>query len=528
MSSFTRQSNQPVQVARFALGKYSNAITSIDHNGPVNWNHLHGNGNLSVVFEKYPLMASAMTSVEEKLYLKVIHGASTLEELDLNNLAREATQQALSRQARNVKPVVAVIVKLPCLAIRYPNSVGQVCRFQLKFSSDRDYYTALAILSEINCPFTEPAASQTSRSTSLRPASSSSQMMSVSSAFAPPGDWGYHSPVASGLNPRGNGLSRSQSTVGSSSETRPSISASSTSSISSHTACHPNELMAPPMNNPGENSSGSGSRPVTQHLGSIRSEFEIHGHGTFRSNDRPTTAPAFHDPQALNQALPPKRELPFSRPGPRKPYTSGKISSIAAIKSASTNGSVSGLEDMLDLPPQSGREKPISAASSPAQAFKLKEAENQWAINQNQDLNQLSTTSRSTSSPAGRLLRPKPTAFHPPSPHVQSPRAQTSASHISPVPSDLSNPAHHQPEPRQDSSTTVASNDTVSSSLPSQAQAQTQAPITSADLSSYLKTPESERSALVDSWICEQLEDDGFLTLCQDVERVWRRIAFGS
>lgn len=31
----------------------------------------------------------------------------------------------------------------------------QVRRFQIKFSQDRDYYTALAILSEINCPLTE-------------------------------------------------------------------------------------------------------------------------------------------------------------------------------------------------------------------------------------------------------------------------------------------------------------------------------------------------------------------------------------
>ncbi|KKA25794.1 hypothetical protein T310_0180 [Rasamsonia emersonii CBS 393.64] len=514
MSSFTRQLAQSVPVAHFALGKYSQAITSIDHNGPVNWNHLHGNGDLSVVFEKHSLSASATSSGHETLYLKVIHGQRNLEELDLNYLAREATQQALSRQARSVKPVVAVIVKLPCIAIRYPGRVGQ-----LKFSSDRDYYTALAILSEINCPFTEPAASHTSRSTSLRPASSSSQMMmSVSSSFAPPEDWGYQSPAMSGLNPRGNGLSRSQSTVGSSSETRSSISASSTrSSLSSHTACHPNENMAPPMNNTAEN----GSRPVTQHLGSTRSEVGLRGHGTSQSNERPTTAPAFHDPQALNQALPPKRELPFSRPG--NSYTSSKLSST---KPSSTNGTGSGLQaDMLDglsstsgsLSRRSGHEKLIgqndAAASSLGQPFTLKEAEKRWSVNQDQVLNQPSATSRSTSSPTGRLIRSATTASHQPGFHFQSPQAQTGASPISNVPSDL--------ESRQQS-TTVASNDTISIPLPSQA------PINSADLSSYLEIPESERSALVDSWICEQLEDDGFVTLCQDVERVWRRIAFGS
>jgi hypothetical protein len=43
-----------------------------------------------------------------------------------------------------------------------------------------------------------------------------------------------------------------------------------------------------------------------------------------------------------------------------------------------------------------------------------------------------------------------------------------------------------------------------------------------------MQTPESERSQLVNNWICQQLEDDGFRTLCQDIEQVWRRMAFGS
>lgn len=73
-----------------------------------------------------------------------------------------------------MKPIFAVIVKLPCLAIKYPKggmnvrvttvysyvnvsypNTKQVRRFQIKFASDQDYYTTLAILSNINCPFSE-------------------------------------------------------------------------------------------------------------------------------------------------------------------------------------------------------------------------------------------------------------------------------------------------------------------------------------------------------------------------------------
>lgn len=51
--------------------------------------------------------------------------------------------------------------------------------------------------------------------------------------------------------------------------------------------------------------------------------------------------------------------------------------------------------------------------------------------------------------------------------------------------------------------------------------------LTTTDLSAYLSTPPSERSALIESWVCQQLESDAFLALCQDVEGVWKRVAYG-
>lgn len=78
-------------------------------------------------------------------------------------------------QISNAKAPIAVIVKSPCLAIRYPTRVNQVRpsshinkrrrdpmlthwqirRFQLKFASSADYCRAISILSEIGCPITE-------------------------------------------------------------------------------------------------------------------------------------------------------------------------------------------------------------------------------------------------------------------------------------------------------------------------------------------------------------------------------------
>lgn len=46
-------------------------------------------------------------------------------------------------------------------------------------------------------------------------------------------------------------------------------------------------------------------------------------------------------------------------------------------------------------------------------------------------------------------------------------------------------------------------------------------------LSAYLGAPTPERIAFLENWMCELIEDDGFMALCQDVEVTWRRFAFG-
>jgi hypothetical protein len=47
-------------------------------------------------------------------------------------------------------------------------------------------------------------------------------------------------------------------------------------------------------------------------------------------------------------------------------------------------------------------------------------------------------------------------------------------------------------------------------------------------LAQYLAAPTPERIAFLENWICELIEDDRFMNLCQDVEGTWRRFAFGK
>ncbi|CBF85842.1 hypothetical protein AN1928.2 [Aspergillus nidulans FGSC A4] len=102
-STFSQQPHEPTTLARFQLAKFSYTTLSINHRGPLTWSHVFGNGDLFGVFESYAALSST------RVLFRVVHnGWETL-----------------------------------------------VRRFQVKFSSDRDFYSVLATLSDINCPFAE-------------------------------------------------------------------------------------------------------------------------------------------------------------------------------------------------------------------------------------------------------------------------------------------------------------------------------------------------------------------------------------
>lgn len=239
-----------------------------------------------------------------------------------------------------------------------------------------------------------------------------------------------------------------------------------------------------------------------------------------QESERPITSPGF-DSQALEQALPPKRNLPFSKPGPRL----SNISSRPGTLSEPTNN-----QDTLNAAVTNASSRPVTAlsrvtvptTSSPARQLRL-ELEDSRRGSTNQEQGQLPQALLPASSP---LL--ETSAFGLSSPDggntlsrhntiMQSPRIPLSLSRV-----QTKSPTSFRQDQQQYSPNLNNANTTTKSTtsyIPA---------MTSADLSAYLTAPESERSQLVNNWICQQLEDDGFRTLCQDVERVWQRIAFGS
>ncbi|KAL1998811.1 hypothetical protein VTN02DRAFT_5539 [Thermoascus thermophilus] len=532
--SLTSHPGQSVELARLVLAKFSHTTTSVEYNAPLSWHHILGQGDLVAVFEKRRVTAPETNHVHEQALLKVIRNREVLEDLDLNSLAREATSQALSRQIGNTKPSVAVIVKPPCLAVRYPSSIGQIRRFQIKFSSDRDYYNALAILSALRCPLTESSGGPLP--SSLRPLSSSSQLCQGSAASV------ASAPV-SGFS--GTGLSSHNGIfpTPSPSEERPyearsSVIGSSLSSTSSHTAYN--------TINPTSGTRIPKEQESNHAVPRFSQESALHGPGVSKaldsslSRDRPSTAPVYHDTQLLNQILPPKRELPFSKPAGKKTAQSAKS---RATKKLSDN-----------------KKRPESSPYFPAAATGMDPSPTHpgltggvAATSESRDgghsagSGEIKTTipppdrSLQPGSEVERSLQADPLPQHQADLSVPFIRPNNifshggaiteSQSHLSP-PSTVAQTSQMllNPQPEQEtwkvSSTNAGSSWDNNTAIPPTAAAATKI-ITSTDLSSYLSTPSPERTALVELWVCQQLEDDGFLKLCEDVEGVWKRIAFG-
>jgi hypothetical protein len=64
----------PPQVLRLAIAKFSHTTTTIDHVGPLTWNHVPGNGDLACIFEKF--LDSG--SVPSRMIQKVVRGGGIL------------------------------------------------------------------------------------------------------------------------------------------------------------------------------------------------------------------------------------------------------------------------------------------------------------------------------------------------------------------------------------------------------------------------------------------------------------------
>ncbi|KAL9621501.1 MAG: hypothetical protein Q9160_004031 [Pyrenula sp. 1 TL-2023] len=153
------------------LVKYSYATVSSDHVAPLPWTHISEN-KLFAVFATVRIQTS--TELEEQQRFRVVNDlkGAMLEDLDLNELARQGRLgvDRMKVLKTSQTPDVHVIIRPPTMAMRFPWPNGQMHRFQIRFSQDSDYYRALSMFSGVRCPLNE-AGPESSTKSVARPAS---------------------------------------------------------------------------------------------------------------------------------------------------------------------------------------------------------------------------------------------------------------------------------------------------------------------------------------------------------------------
>ncbi|KAL4792053.1 hypothetical protein BDV19DRAFT_392542 [Aspergillus venezuelensis] len=482
MSQFfhSRQSQGPSTLARFQLVKFSYTTNSVNHRGPLAWSHVFDNGNIIGIFEKYVSYPSG------RVLFRVLNNVETLEEICITDLITEFEGRIHSNGDTSRRPAFAVVVKLPCLAVKYPQGLGLVRRFQIKFSSDQDFYSALAILSEINCPFstsnTNSVRSMSRPATAIpsfghmSPSPSIQRYPSFSTEISTPSgrmslplrsssvttSTSIGTPTSSMPPPH-----RSPSTIdGTPPADIPFLSTPS----SSATICGTSRL----FNNSNTNDSISTSTHRAPFGGQPSSNItptstDLVG-GVTGGTNRPSTSMGFTGYHDIESQLPPKRELPFAaQEAKRKCPTVNKTDIISSKVS------------VWDEPSAPSSQKP------------------------KERIVVLRTTPTTTTQPQPASI-PTENRVASPTPSSHVPRDQLDKATMKP-------PATIKALPNTTRNNPV---DTKSEYLP-----------TVADLASYITSTTEARTARLEGWLCAHIGDDNFLQLCEDVEGVWQRVAFG-
>ncbi|KOS43344.1 hypothetical protein ACN38_g5731 [Penicillium nordicum] len=215
-----------------------------------------------------------------------------------------------------------------------------------------------------------------------------------------------------------------------------------------------------------------------------------------------STISAIHDVDQLNQMLPPKRDLPFSKPTTRKPQAANLTRTAQKHPQSAPPPSSQHTEPTKDPQPDPLPDtQPLVVESNTYSA--LPDSNSQL----------LSQTNACPEASQPLLLYEEPTASQKTAPVCES-TEQT------PQVPRVQNTSHSQ-----DNLTNSNSN---SNDRPAIKPNNTARGPTEDHLAQYLSSPTADRIAFLENWMCELIDDDSFMTLCEDVDGTWRRFAFGQ
>jgi hypothetical protein len=208
-----------------------------------------------------------------------------------------------------------------------------------------------------------------------------------------------------------------------------------------------------------------------------------------------SAVPGIHDVDQLNQMLPPKRDLPFSKPATKKLHASAAAKETQDPPGAQCN-----------VANKDPGQLPRNVAMEPDNDLDLFRSQSQ-KLSQPEPFSQASQPFLLHEEPP--ISSQVPSNDAPVEQEPQTPGIQTTLlAHDEPRNSNIVNMSNDKQEHNPEARAAPAS--------------------TKEQLREYLASPTSERIAFLENWMCELIEDDEFMTLCQDVEGTWRRFAFGQ
>ncbi|KZF21074.1 hypothetical protein L228DRAFT_284146 [Xylona heveae TC161] len=492
-----------LQWTSLPITKFSHAINLNQHDTNVNWSHITKRDNMFVVFDSAKSFINTVT--EERRLLKVIVGADVVEIVDLDRLCQDmadaAAQSSLFLSQTGQTPS-AVMIRCPCIAMRYLKPTGEIRRFQIRLAVEADFYTAASILTRIGFSLNNgPVRRTTTIMPPSRPISAPSQ-----------------------LHPT-EFLSLSQS--------EPAF--DRTIEVESPTAEMPRNLIS--------------SIPTSHRFlddQPFQSSAPVHASTRQLPEDiiRPTTAPVsmpLSQEETLTQIIPPRRELPFGRPVPASSSPSRTTIPKSGQLSRRPTFSVADLPP-LRTPTYVSETSDVSNNTTLANTPILPTAPGETT--KTRAPRKRARTSKCTTKP-NKVTAPlevsQPSVSEPPVPHLQP----SSLDHPTTSVVDPNSACHYQPLSDHASNQAADSSSQLQPPLPSSGGANEplsseylahidafiaqHAPNTTASshaesLVDYSSLPNDERLAALDTMICNLIEDENFITLCQDVENTWRRI----
>ncbi|KAF2804712.1 uncharacterized protein BDZ99DRAFT_525536 [Mytilinidion resinicola] len=469
----------PSSLISLRLVKFSNAVDPSSEAEKFSWKHT--TQDLVVVFDSFRNDPLNHAGHPTKM-MKVIQGTKVLESVDIEGKIREAnnvidTFRQLNVEIRHDQLPISGLVRCPLLALRYTLADSKIRRLQLKFASESDFKIVYDFLTGMGCQITQSL-----------PGSSTAPPTAITSAES--------------IGPSGRPSSLAHLTSA----------PEATSSRGIGSSGMPFSSLQPSNSQVQQDAAAGCQRPPTARLDSIsESAYLASPSQLLQRNWTPSFA-----------SVPPSDNLDVLK-DLRQRYVSIQASpAYSSPGPRDTNQIASAVRTHF---PHLNTIAEHEAPTSTSRPFTAPESQMDSLLQMIPPRRELPF--RRDGSQAGSS-RPSSSIDLPPLPRPSFSERNRNATEPSQVPKQASD----RPSASASASGNTRQAPPSAASSIDRVVAQISAEVTSSsgsthNLASYATQAVDDRETVISDWMMQHIEDDGFMTLCEDVLGCWRRIGLG-